>query len=132
MNAKTPRERAVAVVALGVILTVGGAFVGSQFGRGGGRVASTVAGAAIGGLIGNRIGAALDEEDFENGLGFDGSSIRGFQEIHESDMLLIPDATTAFIDPYYTRTTLSLICSIAIRPLISRSTGSRPRRYSSM
>jgi glutamine synthetase len=56
---------------------------------------------------------ALDAEDFESGLGFDGSSIRGFQEIHESDMLLIPDPTTAFIDPYYTRGTLSLICSIA-------------------
>ena len=35
--------------------------------------------------------------------GFDGSSIRGFQEIHESDMLLMPDPATAFIDPYYTR-----------------------------
>ncbi len=57
--------------------------------------------------------AALDISDFEAGLGFDGSSIRGFQEIHESDMLLIPDPTTGFIDPYYTRTTLSLICSVA-------------------
>ena len=56
---------------------------------------------------------ALDAGDFESGLGFDGSSIRGFQEIHESDMLLIPDSSTAFIDPYYTRTTLSLICSVA-------------------
>jgi glutamine synthetase len=56
---------------------------------------------------------ALDAGDFESGLGFDGSSIRGFQEIHESDMLLIPDSSTAFIDPYYTRGTLSLICSIA-------------------
>src|ERR1700750_2340626 len=56
---------------------------------------------------------ALDVDDFESGLGFDGSSIRGFQEIHESDMLLIPDPGTAFIDPYYTRGTLSLICSIA-------------------
>ena len=55
---------------------------------------------------------ALDAGDFETGLGFDGSSIRGFQEIHESDMLLMPDASTAFIDPYYTRTTLSLICLI--------------------
>ena len=57
--------------------------------------------------------AALDVGDFESGLGFDGSSIRGFQEIHESDMLLMPDPTTAFIDPYYSRGTLSLICSIA-------------------
>jgi glutamine synthetase len=56
---------------------------------------------------------ALDVDDFESGLGFDGSSIRGFQEIHESDMLLIPDPGTAFIDPYYTRGTLSLICSVA-------------------
>jgi glutamine synthetase len=56
---------------------------------------------------------ALDGDDFETGLGFDGSSIRGFQEIHESDMLLIPDPGTAFIDPYYTRPTLSLICSVA-------------------
>ena len=57
--------------------------------------------------------AALDVDDFDAGLGFDGSSIRGFQEIHESDMLLIPDPTSAFIDPYYTRGTLSLICSVA-------------------
>jgi len=57
--------------------------------------------------------SALDADDFESGLGFDGSSIRGFQEIHESDMLLVPDPTTAFIDPYYTRGTLSLICSVA-------------------
>ncbi|MBV9001904.1 MAG: type I glutamate--ammonia ligase [Solirubrobacterales bacterium] len=56
---------------------------------------------------------ALDAGDFEAGLGFDGSSIRGFQEIHESDMLLLPDSSTAFIDPYYTRSTLSLICSVA-------------------
>jgi glutamine synthetase len=57
--------------------------------------------------------AAIDAGDFDDGLGFDGSSIRGFQEIHESDMLLIPDPGTAFIDPYYTRPTLSLICSVA-------------------
>src|SRR5690348_16516753 len=57
--------------------------------------------------------AALEEGDFESGLGFDGSSIRGFQEIHESDMLLMPDPTTAFIDPYYIHPTLSLVCSVA-------------------
>jgi glutamine synthetase len=68
----------------------------------------------------------LDPGDFESGLGFDGSSIRGFQEIHESDMLLIPDPTTAFIDPYYTRTTLSLICSIA-DPVLGEPYGRDPR-----
>ena len=56
---------------------------------------------------------SLDIEDMERGLGFDGSSIRGFQRIDESDMLLVPDPATAFIDPYYARPTLSLICSIA-------------------
>ena len=70
--------------------------------------------------------AALEESDFEAGLGFDGSSIRGFQEIHESDMLLIPDSTTAFIDPFYTRTTLSLICSIA-DPVLGEPYGRDPR-----
>jgi glutamine synthetase len=70
--------------------------------------------------------SALDSEDFEAGLGFDGSSIRGFQEIHESDMLLMPDATTGFIDPYYTRPTLSLICSIA-DPVLGEPYGRDPR-----
>jgi glutamine synthetase len=56
---------------------------------------------------------ALDEGDFEHGLGFDGSSIRGFQTIDESDMLLLPDPSTAIIDPFYDLPTVSLICSIA-------------------
>src|SRR3978361_503619 len=43
---------------------------------------------------------------FEDGLPFDGSSIRGFQAIHESDMLLLPDPTTAYIDPFRTAKTL--------------------------
>src|ERR1700737_1813310 len=42
----------------------------------------------------------LSEDVFEDGLGFDGSSIRGFQEIQESDMLLMPDPNTAIIDPF--------------------------------
>ncbi len=49
---------------------------------------------------------ALEEDAFSDGLGFDGSSIRGFQQISESDMLLMPDASTAKIDPFYEVRTL--------------------------
>ena len=49
---------------------------------------------------------------FEEGIGFDGSSIRGFQQIQESDMLLFPDPATAFVDPFAAETTLCLICNI--------------------
>jgi glutamine synthetase len=55
---------------------------------------------------------SLDEDAFEEGLGFDGSSIRGWQGISESDMLLIPDASTAIIDPFTIEPTLSLVCEI--------------------
>jgi len=55
----------------------------------------------------------LDESAFEEGLGFDGSSIRGWRGIEESDMLVIPDPTTAFVDPFSTMPTLVLICDIA-------------------
>ena len=51
---------------------------------------------------------ALDEEAFIEGLGFDGSSIRGFQEIDESDMVLIPDAATVVIDPFHEQKTMSI------------------------
>ena len=54
----------------------------------------------------------LEEEAFEEGLGFDGSSIRGFQEISESDMILIPDPSTAIIDPFHEQRTMSIICNI--------------------
>src|SRR5712671_2982707 len=54
----------------------------------------------------------LSEEAFEDGYGFDGSSIRGFQEIQESDMLLMPDPDTAFLDPFTTVPTLVLICDV--------------------
>ena len=56
--------------------------------------------------------AGFKAEVFEEGLGFDGSSIRGFQEINESDMLVIPDPATARIDPFMSVPTLSLIASI--------------------
>jgi glutamine synthetase len=55
---------------------------------------------------------AFDPDFFEEGIGFDGSSIRGFQSIEESDMLVVPDATTAFLDPFTEAATLVLICSV--------------------
>ena len=54
----------------------------------------------------------LKEEIFEEGLGFDGSSIRGWQPIHASDMLVVPDPVTAVMDPFMEAPTLSLICNI--------------------
>jgi glutamine synthetase len=56
--------------------------------------------------------ATLNEEMVKEGLGFDGSSIRGFQAINESDMLLMPDLSTAFVDPVLSVPTLSLVCDI--------------------
>ena len=54
----------------------------------------------------------LEESSFEDGYGFDGSSIRGWQPIHASDMLVVPDAATAKMDPFYEAPTLVLICNI--------------------
>src|ERR1041384_447523 len=57
--------------------------------------------------------AELTEEAFAEGLGFDGSSIRGWKSIEASDMLAMADPVTAFIDPYGAVPTLSLTCTIA-------------------
>ena len=54
----------------------------------------------------------IEEDTFEAGLGFDGSSIRGWQAINESDMLVKPVAETAFIDPFFAAKTLVMICNI--------------------
>lgn len=54
----------------------------------------------------------LTEESFDHGFGFDGSSIRGWQAINESDMLLIPVAETARVDPFLKHSTLALICDV--------------------
>ena len=70
---------------------------------------------------------ALDVSSFEEGLGFDGSSIRGWQAIHHSDMLVIPDPTTAIMDPFTQHPTLSMICNV-IDP-ITREHYSRDPRY---
>jgi glutamine synthetase len=69
----------------------------------------------------------IDEGTFEDGQGFDGSSIRGWQSINESDMLMIPDPETAFMDPFFKHPTLVLMCDI-VDP-ITRERYSRDPRY---
>jgi len=54
----------------------------------------------------------IEEDSFTEGLAFDGSSIRGWKAINASDMSMVPDASTAWIDPFYKHKTLSMICSI--------------------
>ena len=71
--------------------------------------------------------AQIDESVFEDGLGFDGSSIRGWQGIHESDMLMVPDPDTAFMDPFFQHPTLVMFCNI-IDP-ITHEPYSRDPRY---
>ena len=65
-------------------------------------------------------------DKFEDGIGFDGSSIRGFQKIHESDMLLFPDPGSVFVDPFTAVPTLSLVCDIA-DPITHESYSRDPR-----
>ncbi len=54
----------------------------------------------------------ITESALREGIGFDGSSIRGFQKIHESDMVLMPDADTLFVDPFNAVPTASVICNV--------------------
>ncbi|HEY5013963.1 MAG TPA: type I glutamate--ammonia ligase [Acidimicrobiia bacterium] len=68
----------------------------------------------------------LTADVFEEGLGFDGSSIRGFQEIQESDMLLIPDPNTAVVDPFTEHATLDINCFVR-DPLTGESYTRDPR-----
>jgi glutamine synthetase len=56
--------------------------------------------------------AEFDADSFKDGFGFDGSSIRGWKAINESDMIIIPDAETMFLDPFIKAPTLSLICDV--------------------
>jgi glutamine synthetase len=69
----------------------------------------------------------LSDDLFEDGIGFDGSSIRGFQQIQESDMLLIADAETAYMDPVLQVPTISLICNV-FDP-VTREAYTRDPRY---
>ncbi|MFW6081535.1 MAG: glutamine synthetase beta-grasp domain-containing protein, partial [Desulfosalsimonas sp.] len=69
----------------------------------------------------------MDEDSFEDGYGFDGSSIRGWQPINASDMLVVPDPSTAKIDPFYEEKTLVLIGNI-VDP-VTREAYSRDPRH---
>ena len=69
----------------------------------------------------------FSEDAFEEGLGFDGSSIRGFQQIQESDMLLMPDPSTAFVDPFTEAQTLVLIANV--KDPVTGESYSRDPRY---
>jgi glutamine synthetase len=69
----------------------------------------------------------LTEDVFEDGLGFDGSSVRGFQEIQESDMMLVPDPDTAVVDPFRQHRTLILNCFV--RDPLTGEPYSRDPRY---
>jgi glutamine synthetase len=68
----------------------------------------------------------LTEDSFEEGFGFDGSSIRGFQEIQESDMLLVPDPSTAIVDPFRQHRTLNINCFVH-DPVTAESYSRDPR-----
>jgi glutamine synthetase len=68
----------------------------------------------------------LDEGSFEDGFGFDGSSIRGWQPINASDMLVVPDPGTAKMDPFFKTPTLVLICNI-VDPITRESYTRDPR-----
>jgi glutamine synthetase len=54
----------------------------------------------------------FSKDSFSDGFGFDGSSIRGWKAINESDMLIIPDAKSMFLDPFISEPTVSLICDV--------------------
>src|ERR1700719_2479134 len=68
----------------------------------------------------------LSADSFEEGFGMDGSSIRGWAAINESDMLLIPDASTAFIDPFYEIPTLVMVCDV-VDPITRQNYNRDPR-----
>ncbi len=69
----------------------------------------------------------LSDDMFTDGLGFDGSSIRGYQQIQESDMLLFPDPETAYVDPVLEVPTLSMIC--VVRDPVTRERYTRDPRH---
>ena len=78
---------------------------------------------------------SVDEGAFEDGFGFDGSSIQGFQAINESDMILLADLNTAYVDPFFSYKTLAMYCdahdpiSLAPYALDARGVSKRAEAY---
>ncbi|TVR24594.1 MAG: type I glutamate--ammonia ligase [Anaerolineaceae bacterium] len=68
----------------------------------------------------------MDEGVFEDGFGFDGSSVRGFQAINESDLILMADLSTAHIDPFFARKTIAFMCDV-YDPITREPYGRDPR-----
>ena len=68
----------------------------------------------------------IEEELFTDGKMFDGSSIAGWKGINESDMILLPDAATAFVDPFFEDPTLALSCDV-IEPATGQGYSRDPR-----
>jgi glutamine synthetase len=69
--------------------------------------------------------SAFSEDKFENGHAFDGSSIAGWKGIQASDMLLMPDPDTAYIDPFFDETTVVLTCDVVDPPMAVVMTATR-------
>src|SRR5690606_2031600 len=72
------------------------------------------------------VSSQVDAACFEDGVMFDGSSISGWKSINESDMILMPEAGTAFIDPFAAAPTLVIFCDV-IEPSTGQSYGRDPR-----
>jgi len=70
--------------------------------------------------------STVDESTLKNGIMFDGSSIAGWQPINESDMTLVPDVSTAVVDPFYTEATLVMICDV-VDPMTGKPYARCPR-----
>jgi glutamine synthetase len=68
----------------------------------------------------------LTEDSFEDGFGFDASSLRGWAAINESDMLLVPDPSRVWVDPFAEETTICLICNV-VDPITKEGYGLDPR-----
>ncbi len=68
----------------------------------------------------------LKEDLFKDGVGFDGSSVRGFQSIENSDMAMVPDVTTGYIDPFYSEKTIAFYCDV-VDPISYESYEKDPR-----